>query len=100
MNYEITSLQLLEKWEAALEIVKNIIIDYPNAPDIIRNVRMLEMISIQKLKTPQLAIDILNDFISRYPQHKLNTLLKNQIKAINKMGTQPQPNDARKPSKP
>lgn len=104
LNYEITSLQLLEKWEVVLEILKNILIDYPNAPDIIRNVRMIEMISIQKLKIPQLAIDILNDFINRHPQHKLNTLLKNQIKVINnklinKIDSEPD-NNVNKPSKP
>lgn len=82
LNYEIASFQLLEKWGAVLEMLKNILFDYPNAPDIIRNLRRIEMIAIQRLKAPQRAIDIFEDFIKQYPEHRLNNILQKQIKLL------------------
>ena len=81
-NLEITTLQNLGKWSESLDKLTSLIKTYPQALNLIRRLQMVELISIGKLRNPQRAIDIYEEFVSKYPRHKLNKLILEEIEKI------------------
>lgn len=82
MSYEVTVLESLGNWDKALKTLSSIIDKYPNDPAIIDKLRAIELVAILKLQNPQQVITIYNDFMTKYPQHKVNKLLEKQITKI------------------
>lgn len=75
------------RWQEALEVLKDLLMNFPDPRFLTRASSRWVIIRIngaaQKLNDLQLAVNIYKEFIRRYPQHPLNKLLVALIKDIN-----------------
>ncbi|MBU1854026.1 MAG: tetratricopeptide repeat protein [Candidatus Omnitrophica bacterium] len=61
----------IENWPQAVKSLGKLAMDYPMNENIELTLRMVEDISVSKLNSPELAVEIFDKFLKEYPDHPL-----------------------------
>lgn len=74
----------LEKadWERAAASLERLIMDYPRARNLALSIRMLADLSVNRLKTPERAVKLYEDFLEKYPEHAIVDALKKGLETL------------------
>lgn len=79
LTYMLTGYEEQKKWDKSLEVVQEIVLDYPKT--VRRFVPAIEGLS-RRLKQPQRAAAVYRSFIQAHPDHKDNLILKKRIERL------------------
>lgn len=72
-----------DDWLGAAGALRKLIMDYPMAKTVPASMRMLSDISVNRLNAPQKAIDVMKEFLGRYPKHPLSDFVRKGIEVLN-----------------
>lgn len=72
-----------DDWSGAADALRKMIMDYPMAKTVPMSMRMLSDISVNRLKAPERALDVMKEFLARYPKHPLSGFVIKGIEVLN-----------------
>ena len=72
----------IEDWARAVENLKKLAMDYPVAKNISLTMRMIGDISVKRMNTPDLAIEIFEEFLERNPSHPAGEAMKKGLEEL------------------
>ena len=73
-----------QKWDKAIGSLKALVETYPETPRASRSLFTAAAIYQKQLAVPEKAIEMYEEFIERYPRHRLTTLAKSEIESLRK----------------